>query len=257
MSEAKGSEAAAADAQADRQPRVMNPLWIISLFLSLAEVVAGIAMTQAAGGVQVGLVIFVVAFPVAVAAAFFAVVWFRPHHLYAPMDYRSRVNPDEFARALSIQRRNVEIMETSIRQSVENVVPALSKLGVTDEEARKLLAPVVDAPRLSAVRIDFRAFARDLGELDFPVDDHTTVSEFLDTVWSSISDVTHIPIFSFGEHWALRDLRSDQVFRDMGYNWARQNLGAESDYRRLTKVGILPGSELIAIPLRPEWRAGE
>ena len=41
-----------------QRPQRMTPLWVISLFVSLTEVVAGIAVTQASGGVEVALTAF-------------------------------------------------------------------------------------------------------------------------------------------------------------------------------------------------------
>src|SRR5512146_472431 len=69
--------------------RSMTPLWVIASFVSLTEVVTGIAVTQAQDATQVALVVFVVAFPVLVASAFFFVLWHRPYVLYPPTEYGS------------------------------------------------------------------------------------------------------------------------------------------------------------------------
>lgn len=59
---------------AERQKeRRLTPLWIISLFVSLTEVVLGTAVTQTVGGVQIALTAFVMSFPLLVASAFFAI----------------------------------------------------------------------------------------------------------------------------------------------------------------------------------------
>jgi hypothetical protein len=81
-----------------------TPLWVIALFVSTAETVSGIAVTHTSGGVQVSLAAFVIAFPLLVAAAFFAILWFRPHHFYAPSEYGSRVGPREFIDALTVAK---------------------------------------------------------------------------------------------------------------------------------------------------------
>lgn len=82
-----------------RRPGAMTPLWVISLFLSLTEVVLGVAATQTTGKVQIALVAFVIAFPIAVASAFFITLWSRPQVLYAPGDY-GEIRPSEFVTAL-------------------------------------------------------------------------------------------------------------------------------------------------------------
>src|SRR5437588_4659160 len=72
-------------------PKGAGPLWIISLFLTLTETVAGIAATQVSGGIQIAFTAFAVALPVLVAAAFFYILWNRPEVLYPPDEKTSVV----------------------------------------------------------------------------------------------------------------------------------------------------------------------
>jgi tetratricopeptide (TPR) repeat protein len=65
----------------------MTPLLVIASFVSLTEVVAGLALTKANGTIQLILTVFVVVFPIAVAAAFFTVLWHRPYVLYGPTEF--------------------------------------------------------------------------------------------------------------------------------------------------------------------------
>ncbi|GII67227.1 hypothetical protein Skr01_73120 [Sphaerisporangium krabiense] len=81
-----------------RQP---NPLWIISLFLGTAEVTMGVAASRASGWAQGLFAVFSIAFPVGVAAAFFAILWKKPYVLYAPRDFGGRANVGEFVAAMS------------------------------------------------------------------------------------------------------------------------------------------------------------
>jgi hypothetical protein len=78
----------------------MTPLWVISLFVSLCEIVAGLAVTQATGGVQIALTVFVVSFPVLVAAAFFAILWKKPYVFYPPTEFGAGTNVSEYVQAL-------------------------------------------------------------------------------------------------------------------------------------------------------------
>lgn len=78
----------------------MTPLWVISVFVSLSEVVAGLAVTQAQGNVQVTLTIFVVTFPVLVAAAFFTILWKKAYVFYPPTEFGAGTNVSEYVRAL-------------------------------------------------------------------------------------------------------------------------------------------------------------
>lgn len=79
--------------------RRQTPLGLITLFVTLTETVLGAMSTQTSGAVQMLLTVFVVTFPVAIAAAFFAIVWNRPHHLYHPSEYGSGTTAEMFERA--------------------------------------------------------------------------------------------------------------------------------------------------------------
>jgi hypothetical protein len=79
----------------------MTPLMLISIFLSLTEVVLGFGVTQTTGNVQIALVSFTILFPVAIATVFFFVLWHKPFVLYAPFEYASAKDADEFIKALS------------------------------------------------------------------------------------------------------------------------------------------------------------
>ncbi len=84
--------------------KAATPLWVISLFVSLTEVMTGIAATQTSSGVQVALTAFVIAFPLLVASMFFLFLWSRPQNLYSPSEYQG-TNIREYVDAL---RRDVE-----------------------------------------------------------------------------------------------------------------------------------------------------
>src|SRR5688500_3008350 len=58
----------------------LSPIWIVSLFLSVTEVVLGFAVINTAGWVQGLLASFMVVFGLGVAAAFLYVLWHRPKH---------------------------------------------------------------------------------------------------------------------------------------------------------------------------------
>ena len=77
----------------------MTPLWVISLFLSLTEVVSGVAVTQTTGNIQVALVSFVIIFAVLVAGMFFVLLWSRPWTFY-PLSEYANVDVQQYVEAL-------------------------------------------------------------------------------------------------------------------------------------------------------------
>ena len=68
--------------------KFLNPLWIIVIFCSLTEITLGYAVFNTDGNIQLILTGFVVGFPLMIAIFFFLIVWFKPGHLYAPMDFK-------------------------------------------------------------------------------------------------------------------------------------------------------------------------
>ena len=68
-------------------PRIATPLKVIGLFVGLTEVMTGAVATFSSGDVQTILVVFVLAFPTAIAAAFFLILWYKPWVLYAPTEF--------------------------------------------------------------------------------------------------------------------------------------------------------------------------
>ena len=80
--------------------RIITPLWIISLFISLTETVVGVAAVRASGVVQVLFTVFAIAFPILVACAFFWILWHRPWVFYTPQQYSQTGDARTFIDAL-------------------------------------------------------------------------------------------------------------------------------------------------------------
>lgn len=74
-----------------------NPLAVISTLIALVEAAFAYPVTRLSGLNQTIFVLFMVAFPVLLMMCFFATVWFKPGHLYAPKDYAS---PADFLRGI-------------------------------------------------------------------------------------------------------------------------------------------------------------
>lgn len=94
----------------------ITPLWIVAAFLSLTEVTLGFAVTQVMGWIQASLAIFVMIFPLLVAAAFFGILWNRPWVFYAPSEY-GNVDPKHFMSAMRAAPLVTEQLE--LAKSVE------------------------------------------------------------------------------------------------------------------------------------------
>lgn len=242
----------------EASPRVMNPLWIISLFLGLAQATVGVAATQAAGWVQGLLAIFAVVFPSAVAAAFFVILWKKPYILYAPRDYPDQPSLEDFraqteytATVSSASERSMENIEAAIRSAFETVV--IPQLDMQQEEGNH--GSMVDEA-VAVARRDYRDRTIEIGlaaihgdlahhPLIVPVAEETTVANLLDNIYFAIS--SYVESFSYGKTWLVEDVMTGKRYDDIGMLWARRNKVGGRDWRRITEAGIHPGARLRAV----------
>ena len=86
--------------RSSQSEKTLTPLWIVSIFVTLTESVLGIALTQASGGIQIALTVFVIVFPVLIASAFFFTLWYKPFVFYSPKEYEN-VDVEKFVGAMS------------------------------------------------------------------------------------------------------------------------------------------------------------
>src|SRR4051794_2283702 len=78
----------------------LTPLWIIALFLSLAEVAAAYTVIQTIGIVQIIIAIFVMVFPIFVSSCFFAILWNKNYVLFPPGDYGPETDVARYVEAM-------------------------------------------------------------------------------------------------------------------------------------------------------------
>ncbi|OIJ63698.1 hypothetical protein WN71_033345 [Streptomyces mangrovisoli] len=229
---------------------MLNPLWIISLFLGLAEVTVGVAASQAHGWIQGMLAVFSVAFPSAVAVAFFRILLTRPFVLYAPKDYSDPPSIETYVAAISSSAgRSWENVETAVRTALTEVV--VPRLPLEDRaRPQALVEEAVRAARQDfqrrSVEIDLSGIEASIETkvLSFPVDS-MTVSDLLDTIYVSIRE--YVDIESYGLEWVLRDAATGRIFTEVGRSWRRARRLDPNDARSLQEVGIDPGARLLAI----------
>jgi hypothetical protein len=213
----------------------MTPLWVISLFLSLTEVMTGIAVMQATGNVQVALTAFVIAFPCIVSAAFFAVLWKRPYVFYSPTEFGPQTDVTKYVEAMRrVQSNEVqvrEIIQESIKATLESPY-ALERITAVkasetssglkeltrlrDELSRAAISKVEE----SFVSVDTHLITGRKSASVFPYDDSLTINEFLDQVYFALED--SVPPFRYNDVWLLRDLVTGREYREMGAQWANR-----------------------------------
>jgi len=220
------------------QSAKISPLWVITAFLTFTEVIAGIAITKATGGVQIALTAFVVAFPLLVSTAFFVILWHRPFVLYPPSDY-SGVDVGRFVDAM--QRRQSDEKKT-LALVQETMFSAAST-----PETKRFANSAIQRLNDSLIFIELDVINGRKGDVYVaPFVPERAVHELLDDVWVSISDF--VPSYTFGSVWALQEVETNHVYSDLGRRWARKHRMKE-DTRTLKEVGLRPGIKLRAIRL--------
>ncbi|MFE1953254.1 hypothetical protein ACFW9D_22625 [Streptomyces sp. NPDC059524] len=230
-------------------PQVLNPLWIIALFLGLSETTVGIAAAQSNGWVQGLLAVFAVAFPVLVSTAFFVILWVRPEVLYAPGDFPEHVPIGAYVDGMRrrsapdpdmIQAVVTDMLHTVLPPALESTSESADVLEETLDNAKRVLAErtlTVDVSTITGIPDDL---------FQCPAFSTQTVSNFLDSLWGYLRD--YIPPFRYGRDWVLMNEESKKNLRDLGSLWAARN-DTEADDRLLSGVGITPDSQLRAVRL--------
>ena len=119
----------------------ITPLWVVASFVTFTEVTLGYAVTKVLGGVQISLTIFVIAFALLVAGAFFSILWNRPWVFYAPSEYGD-VNPKEFMSAM----RDAPMVEAQV-----DLANSLQE-NPNDLEVRfQIVDAMADAPQIQSI----------------------------------------------------------------------------------------------------------
>jgi hypothetical protein len=229
---------------------VRNPLWIISLFLGLAEVAGATVATQTHGWIQGLFAVFAVVYPVAVTAAFFVILWQKSIVFFSPDQYSQYASVTDYAAAMrSFAKDSKATLREAVRAGVQVSVTRVGKGSLGANEKASVVEEAVKAAEEDllqrGVSVDLSGISPGVSEAAFfPVEGSTTVSNFLNQVYFSIQG--NVRAFSYGRSWILQDLGSGHDLRDIGSLWARKEMGQTSDTRPLSDVGISPGARLIA-----------
>jgi hypothetical protein len=244
-----------AEAWKDRQ---LTPLAIIALFISLSEVIAGIAAITTSGTVQVLFALFAIGFPILAGILFFWILWHRPWVFYHPTEYGNETDVSTFVEAMQRGFPKVAELDKQIEQTVKKVLTSdnvvnnlLSSISTKDNDIqprveeilRKTAEDVVISVRHSSfLTIDSKPILGSNGKLmSVPYTQFESIGLLLRYIWSEIEI---LPIHTYTTDWILIDLETNRIFDDIGSRYARKHLGSKWDNRSLKEVGIHPGSTL-------------
>lgn len=232
------------------KPNVMNPIWVISLFLGLSEVTTGVVATQSHDWVQAVFTIFSVAFPCVVMALFFIVLWKKPYVLYAPRDFAESVDVVAFVDAMSKSvRRGVEVAQSAAASSAEVMATGFQlNGGETEILVQRAKDAAEESVLLAVAKVDLSKFLGAGSTLEFIVSESSSVSELLDAIYASLS--RYVAPYTYGVSWLIKIKETGQSLPDIGTNWAMNNGLGNSDTRLLHEIGIEGGAEIDLVDMR-------
>ena len=238
-----------------RAATAASPLWVISLFIALCEIIAGIAVIRAEGATRAAFAAFAVVFPFVVLATF---VWLLVQHsdkLYSPNQYvGTGLTPAAFAearaKAFAVGQQSAEdrteVYAEAVSQAVaESVADTDGAVANTEALGEQIVENVRRLVEERSVRVELGVLDPERPPLDIPVTSKTTVQTLLDRVYFAIAD--YVEPYHYNESWVLA--RSDgSRLTSIGTSWAAEH-GLGDDRRTLSKAGINAGDTLTVIPL--------
>ncbi|HJR06019.1 MAG TPA: hypothetical protein VJ842_01885 [Pyrinomonadaceae bacterium] len=245
------------------EKKVITPLWIVALFVSLTEIVLGVAVTQTQGGIQIALTVFVLAFPVLIAGMFFTILWHKPYVFYPPTEFGEKTNVRDFVDAMqrkpALDKEMYQNIHEAVRTTlmsgsiVSELTSAVSSGG--DAKVEKKVEQILDSATHSTVnkirevgfvKINTTPFLKGKGSIwHEPYDPQEPVSAFTDILYFKLKP--EVPPFTYGSKWILKDQETGKIFTEIGCRYP--------DDRLLAEVGIHAGMTLQVIS--PDARTKE
>lgn len=238
------------EALSDRKlPRVLNPIWIISLFVGVSETVIGVATTQTSGWVQGLFAVAAILFPLGFSAAFFATVWLKPDVLYAPADCPGHFSVSDFADGAHRQAlSSLDVVGPVVRDALETVLPQLLATQMPTRSVEQVVSAAVFGVQNDlesrAIKINPQLLSPNLDNFEVIFDAAMTVDSLLDIIWSDLR--AYVQPFTYTTQWVLVNRRTLTALDQIGTRWAKRH-SLRRDERLLQEVGIEPGTELIVI----------
>jgi hypothetical protein len=119
---------------------INSPLALIALFVAIIELFLLYPITQLGGWDRSLLVIFIIAYPVFIATAFFIFLWNKPVNLYTPhtlsVDLQQALLPDKLLApdraAVTAVELKITALETQIREVTQQIQSNAGMIAATD-----------------------------------------------------------------------------------------------------------------------------
>lgn len=113
-----------------------NPLGIIAIFASLAEVFGTVVLKFLPNNIQLIFVWFVIGFPILIVMLFFYMLYKRPENFYSPDYYKSDNNFLRAVKAKLSDLGNEVVKDSTVPQNIREKVQ--QKIDLTEEQISEL-----------------------------------------------------------------------------------------------------------------------
>ncbi len=204
-----------------------SPLFIIGMFITFTELIAGYAIIKTQGIIQRILAFFVIAFPTFIAVLFFSFLWFKPANLYAPKDF----NSDESF--LSLHEMSSKSSQ-KLREAFQKVITELPPQQISNK----------------FITVSFHAYNNTNNALIYPIYMFDSFQALLNELYFSINSTGFkINPFSYGKEWILIERNTGLSIKHMRNISPRESGMSNVDSRTLAEVGITAGTVLDIIRL--------
>lgn len=243
-------------------PKTLNPLWIISIFLSLTEISLAYAVFNTSGTIQTIVLSFALVFPILVAIIFFIFLWFKPQNLYAPKDFQT---DEAFIEVMKEQRESQKEIRKNDLDRIEDDFENMLKINIEsfkeksyenlDEKGKKLIDTIINSmndtllsqfKKSSFFKVDLSLITnKDNDILSYPSITFINFQSLLDELFYFLEP--YFPPYSYGSKWVLRDKKSGQKIENIRMIKKLQPGTSLRDSRSLNEAGVYPNIELEVI----------
>lgn len=122
---------------------VTNPLTIVAIFATLAEIAGTVALATVDKSIQPTFIWFVMGFPLTLVLLFFATLNFNPKVLYAPSDFQNEENFVAIIQQTRSVSAGIEIVTREFEEA-RNKIEALSVEKAAGEAKEKSLKSITE-----------------------------------------------------------------------------------------------------------------
>mgnify|MGYP000154695028 CR=1 FL=1 len=221
---------------------IKNPLSVIAIFASVAEV-SGAAILPFISSDNQGLYIwFLMIFPSILVLLFFATLNWNHKALYAPSDYKSDESFQENVNGHRSQREGIASMEKLIETKISEVLNSSDGTSTSENIAQKITESIKTSSFITVNAKPLTGYDDDV--FDLPHVAFSSLNSLTDEVYFLISK--HVGAYQYGHSWVLES-ESGEVIKNARMITKTKSGVPCPDSRSLKEVGILPGMTINVI----------